>query len=40
LTINDIDVEATVKKVQALLAQEQNISAALRSTLDILLLVV
>jgi transposase len=40
LTINDIDVEATIRKVQALLAQEQNISAALRSTLDILLLVV
>ena len=40
LTVNDIDVEATVRKVQELLAQEQNMSPALRSTLDDLLLVV
>ena len=40
MTINDIDVEATIRKVQTLLAQEQNISAALRSTLDVLLLAV
>jgi transposase len=40
LTVNDIDVEATVRKVQELLAQEQNMSPALRSTLDELLLVV
>ena len=40
LTVNDIDVEATVKKVRELLAQEQAISPALRSTLEVLLLVV
>ncbi len=40
LTVDNIDVEATVKKVQELLAQEQNLSPALRSMLDVLLLVV
>jgi len=40
LKVDDIDVEATIKKVQKLLAQEQNLSPALRSTLDVLLLVV
>ncbi len=40
MTVNDIDVESTVKKVQELLAQEQTISPALRSTLEALLLVV
>jgi len=40
LTADNIDVEATIKKVQELLAQEPNLSPALRSKLDILLLVV
>lgn len=40
LTVNDIDVEAAVRKVQKLLAQEQNVPPALRSALDELLLVV
>lgn len=40
LTIDNIDVEATVAQAKALLAQEQNLSPALRSTLDVLLLVV
>jgi transposase len=40
LTVDNIDVEATIKKVQELLAQEPNLSPALRSTLDVLLLVV
>ena len=40
MTVDNIDVEATIKKVQELLAQEQNLSPALRSTLDVLLLVV
>jgi transposase len=40
LTVDNIDVDATIKKVQELLAQEPNLSPALRSTLDVLLLVV
>jgi len=40
LTVDNIDVEATVKKVQQLLAEEAQLSPALRSTLDVLLLVV
>ena len=40
MKVDDIDVEATIKKVQELLAQEQNLSPVLRSTLDVLLLVV
>ena len=40
MTADNIDVEATIKKVQELLAQEPNLSPALRSALDVLLLVV
>lgn len=40
MTINNIDVDATVKKVRQLLAQETNLSPALRSTLEVLILVV
>ena len=40
MTVDNIDIDATIKKVQELLAQEPNLSPALRSTLDILLLVV
>jgi transposase len=40
LTVDNIDVDATVKKVQQLLAEEAHLSPALRSTLDVLLLVV
>jgi transposase len=40
LTVDNIDVEATIKNTQELLAQEPNLSPALRSTLDVLLLVV
>lgn len=40
MTVDNIDVEATIKKVQELLAQEPALSPALRSTLDVLLLVV
>ncbi len=40
MTVDNIDVEATIKKVQGLLAQEPNLSPALSSTLDVLLLVV
>jgi len=40
LTVDNIDVDATIKKVQELLVHEPNLSPALRSTLDVLLLVV
>jgi transposase len=40
LTIANIDVAATVKKVQQLLAEETTLSPALRSTLEVLSLVV
>ena len=40
MTVDNIDVEATVQQAKALLAQEPNLSPALRSTLDVLLLVV
>ncbi|MFA5824271.1 MAG: IS66 family transposase [Thermodesulfovibrionales bacterium] len=40
MTVDNIDVDATIKKVQELLVQEPNLSPALRSTLDVLLLVV
>ncbi len=40
MTVDDIDVQATVKKLQKLLAKEQNISPALSTTLETLLLVV
>ena len=40
MTVDNIDVEATIKSVQELLAQEANLSPALRSTLDVLLVVV
>jgi len=40
LTVDNIDVAATVKKVQQLLAEEAHLSPALRSTLDVLLLIV
>jgi len=40
LTVDGIDVEATIKKLQELLAKEQNISPALSATLETLLMVV
>lgn len=40
MTVDNIDVEATVQKAKALLAEEPDLSPALRSTLDVLLLVV
>lgn len=40
MTVDGIDVEATVKKLQKLLAKEQNISPALSATLETLLVVV
>jgi transposase len=40
LTIDNIDVAAAIKKVQQLIAEEAILSPALRSTLDVLILVV
>ena len=40
LTLDNIDVDATVKKVKDLLAAEPALSPALRSTLDVLILLV
>lgn len=40
MTINDIDVKATVNKVRQLLAEETQLSPALRSALEVLILLV
>lgn len=40
MTVDGIDVDATIKKVQELLAQEQNLSPAFSTTLEALLVVV
>lgn len=40
LTINDIDVEATLKSAQQLLAEEANLSPTLRSILAVLIMLV
>ena len=40
MTVNGIDVETTVKKLQELLAKEKNLSPALSATLETLLMVV
>lgn len=40
MTINHIDVDATIKQVRTQLAQEQGLSPALRSSLEVLLLLV
>jgi len=40
LTVDGINVEATIKKLRNLLAKEQNISPALSTTLETLLIVV
>jgi transposase len=40
LTVDKIDVEATIKKVQQLLAEEAHLSSALRAALEVLLVLV
>jgi len=40
LTVDKIDVEATIKKVQQLLAEEEHLSSALRAALEVLLVLV
>ena len=40
MTVDNIDVEATVRKVRELLTQETNISPALKTVLEVLLVLV
>lgn len=40
MTVDTIDVEATIKKVQQLLAEEEHLSSALRAALEVLLVLV
>jgi len=40
MTISNIDVEATIERVKAQLAAEENLSPALKSSLEVLLLLV
>ena len=40
MTINNIDVDATIKQVRTLLAQEKDLSPAVKSSLEVLLLLV
>ncbi len=40
MTIENINVEATVKKVNDLIAAEKNLSPALKASLDVLLLLI
>ena len=40
MTVDKIDVEATIKKVQQLLAEEEHLSVALRAALEVLLVLV
>jgi transposase len=40
MTINNIDVDATIKQVKDQLAEEKNLSPAIRSSLEVLLLLV
>jgi transposase len=40
LTVDNIDVEATIKKVQQLLAEEAHLSSALRAALEVLIVLV
>ena len=40
MTVNDIDVEATIKTAQQLLAEESQLSPALRTILGVLIMLV
>ena len=40
MTVDNINVEATVKRVTALIAEEKNLSPALKSSLEVLLLLI
>ncbi len=40
LTLKDVDIDATIKKVEQLLKEEKNLSPALRSMIEMLILVV
>ena len=40
MTVNNIDVEATIERVKSLIAEERDLSPALKSSLEVLLLLV
>jgi len=40
LTVDNINVEATIKRVQQLLAEEEHLSSALRATLEVMIMLV
>ena len=40
MTVNNIDVEATIERVKSLIAEEKDLSPALKSSLEVLLLLV
>lgn len=40
LTINKIDIEETIERVKSLVAEEKDLSPALKASLDVLLLLV
>jgi len=40
LTVDHINVEATIKKVQQLIAEEEHLSSALRATLEVMIMLV
>jgi len=40
LTVDNINVEATIKKVQQLIAEEEHLSSALRATLEVMIMLV
>lgn len=40
MTVDNLDVEATIKKVRQLLAEEAHLSSALRAALEVLIVLV
>jgi transposase len=40
LTVDNINVEATIKKVQQMIAEEEHLSSALRATLEVMIMLV
>jgi transposase len=40
LTVDNINVDATIKKVQQLIAEEEHLSSALRATLEVMIMLI
>ena len=40
MTVDHINVEATIKKVQQLIADEEHLSSALRATLEVMIMLI